>query len=671
MASGDSNDLVSTDGIDVKPLASVPKTITDLSATESSGNESLGTCSFCIEDFEMNDLYRCNSCHDANNVDTGHSSVDLFCEVCIVSAHLRKKHEIVDSKGYCPAVCEKHKTIARLFCDDCNLVFCSSCITAHRSHTFLAVSDKCIEARKRIFDYLTEFEVALKPIKHREDIARTAMEKITAFSEALEPENLPNTLSEVLEREVRQNSLEWQKLISREMNDIGSRNIASSKELLDVSVRSTETNASSIEKLKRLLQLSDGVCMQNFPQVELLAKSSLDEQSSVAKKHVYLSWSHDLGDIFNRAIKDALKQINIPKLESVECRSASLSPLDLDPTVYNFDWNKIVNENTEQLTNVIFIVCDLFNVSFETDSICFSLLTQMSDQENALLERVSLFNCSLKKVLICLPFLAFFTSEFIVKIFSLKNKCFVGGISLRHELDPLAFYVQSNGSFSFIVWDSELSVIEVYDDNGVHLPRESKPKLFKHVNDVWVVVESNDDVVLFNSRSKRETKVSKLHHGLSQVDNVCFQFPDKLKIMDYKLGLCLFGTVLASSFISTFSVKFVVKLESLSSPISLISMANSKYYVVTDDGIFVTSQEAGTASRTLDPVLFPESLTFDLSSSFTGFNFGQSPKPTEGTCSQPSNGTVTEASNSKQSQSGLPNRRMRFVGSKGFKLLAP
>ena len=123
--------------------------------------------------------------------------------------------------------------------------------------------------------------------------------------------------------------------------------------------------------------------------------------------------------------------------------------------------------------------------------------------------------------------------------------------------------------------------------------------------------------------------MSRLHHGLSQVYNVCFQFPNQLKIMDCNLGL--FSTILTSFLDSTFAVKSVVKREHLSSPIILISIASSKYHVVTDD-IFVISQGAETARRTLDPILFPNSLT--VSSSLTSFNTGQSSKPIESTYSR-------------------------------------
>ena len=72
-------------------------------------------CSSCEEVVDQTEFYRCSSCDNCDDSESSISHV-LYCDVCI-GPHIKKKHNVLDSKGYQPAVCEAHKTLCSSFCE--------------------------------------------------------------------------------------------------------------------------------------------------------------------------------------------------------------------------------------------------------------------------------------------------------------------------------------------------------------------------------------------------------------------------------------------------------------------------------------------------------------------------------------------------------------------------
>ena len=100
------------------------------------------TCNSCSEEVPSSGIYRCKTCAAEGN-DGNHVDADMyFCQICIVGNHLRRKHDIIDHKGYEPSVCTPHKNLDEFFCKTCRSVFCSNCTKDHSGHDFQMLEKK-------------------------------------------------------------------------------------------------------------------------------------------------------------------------------------------------------------------------------------------------------------------------------------------------------------------------------------------------------------------------------------------------------------------------------------------------------------------------------------------------------------------------------------------------
>ena len=122
------------------------------------------TCKSCEQNFPSTEVYRCQTCQQQDHVQTGGDiGQSVYCEDCVVM-HLRKGHEIMDSKGYKPAFCTLHKKLSLMFCKTCDVVFCFNCLNPHCKHDYGLVSEKAVAVRKEIFTYLDQFDQLSKPL---------------------------------------------------------------------------------------------------------------------------------------------------------------------------------------------------------------------------------------------------------------------------------------------------------------------------------------------------------------------------------------------------------------------------------------------------------------------------------------------------------------------------
>ena len=112
-------------------------------------------CDNCQESLTDTEIYRCKTCDSQ----TDEVIRSWFCELCVAALHMKKGHEICDYRGYKPKVCEKHRKLCVLFCDDCEIVFCDKCVILHCEHHYRPVPEKACDVRKSIFELLTTFEV--------------------------------------------------------------------------------------------------------------------------------------------------------------------------------------------------------------------------------------------------------------------------------------------------------------------------------------------------------------------------------------------------------------------------------------------------------------------------------------------------------------------------------
>ena len=125
-------------------------------------------CHSCSQCLDLNIAFRCRTCY--NSCGELSSAEKFFCSICIVALHLRQKHDVIDHRGFSPAVCDKHVNLLQYFCEDWKVLFCSQCTECHTKHDFKSVSAKACEVRKTVFAFISDFEELSKPIKHLEDI---------------------------------------------------------------------------------------------------------------------------------------------------------------------------------------------------------------------------------------------------------------------------------------------------------------------------------------------------------------------------------------------------------------------------------------------------------------------------------------------------------------------
>ena len=107
--------------------AMTSSTKTESTSTNTTTNSG---CDSCGNEVTEKNTYRCKSCSAS-----GEGIADkVYCDMCIVSFHLRRNHDIVDSNGYEPAMCRNHRDLSQKYCEKCRVLFCFKCMDKHSDH---------------------------------------------------------------------------------------------------------------------------------------------------------------------------------------------------------------------------------------------------------------------------------------------------------------------------------------------------------------------------------------------------------------------------------------------------------------------------------------------------------------------------------------------------------
>ena len=273
-------------------------------------------CHSCSKLCSTEELFRCQSdvCSKKSAVDDSEIANQLFyCKMCIIF-HLRKKHEIIDHRGYTPAICEEHENLVQYFCVECSVVFCSDCIVKHSNHSFEPVSERASKVRKSVFGLMEKYETLSKPIKHQEDVVKNGANFISRWSRPLSREKLTETLRKVYESVIASNV--WDKYAPQSCDEP----ISNCSDLLEI-VSQGENNATL---LKNLLGMSDGQCVKNFVVSESNFETSVSKQKKELEKHIFLEWTSNLESIVKSSIRTAARKIKLPKMKKVDFEVVSI-----------------------------------------------------------------------------------------------------------------------------------------------------------------------------------------------------------------------------------------------------------------------------------------------------------------------------------------------------------
>ena len=160
-------------------------------------------CSHCAEELKDIDTYQCKTCNEEIVAGTPKA---LFCEQCLAVLHIKKGHDVLDYKGHTPKVCDSHRKLCLLFCDDCQTVFCDKCIGPHCSHRFKPSSEKATEVRQSIHEYLAKYEELAKPVKRRETTEKETFEEKERIATLVNAQNFANTMIEYTAKVIQSNA---------------------------------------------------------------------------------------------------------------------------------------------------------------------------------------------------------------------------------------------------------------------------------------------------------------------------------------------------------------------------------------------------------------------------------------------------------------------------------
>ena len=288
-------------------------------------------CNSCDRMFAKTCMFGCKSCSSSEPSSSPDSQLrKLCCKICTVVLHIRKKHEVVDDRGYAPAVCVEHDNIYHFFCETCQKILCTECIESHITRSFQPLSQKAVEVRKNVFDLLIENEELSKPTKHQEALVRDCSDIVTNIRESMSIERIKTTFLERCMKFV--NSLSTTRLhefylkIAEELKEEKENDSSNSaQELTAENIQMIQSAAAKADangiNLREVLQDSDGNLVKNF--LENTFRTSVQERRRQKLDHVHLQWTEDT-DLFITVTLLALLSTQIPKINTTSAVSIQL-----------------------------------------------------------------------------------------------------------------------------------------------------------------------------------------------------------------------------------------------------------------------------------------------------------------------------------------------------------
>ena len=411
------------------------------------------SCASCKELCKNTEKFRC-SCTTDN---TSGADALFYCDVCI-NYHIRQKHDVIDSKGYKPAICAEHSVLCSLFCQDCQIVFCFKCLDDHCQHKSEPISQKATEVRKSVFKYLGEFDTLSKPLAVQKAFVNDSYTHRNELYPQLNDDNFVDILSTMFAKALRSNESRWKELIL-------------SLNSLQQADAIHDRADSSIYSLRSMLAMSYGVCISSFLNSEPTLKSSIAEQKreirSFPQNRNFFTWCMSLEDVTEGCIKKLIdswkspcfQQATLDLLEFYPCQSVS-GGVEVDRTLYD--------------------------LSISEDQIVFlSLEPGTYLGSHIILENVwdliSHPNFHARSVFKCKDMVALLSMENIIRIYNIERKLLQKPISLNGCLELLFFSDYSDGKYSFVCWNSKNLCIQSLTNGNIdwEIPeRLNRPKFF-------------------------------------------------------------------------------------------------------------------------------------------------------------------------------------------------
>ncbi|XP_075260863.1 uncharacterized protein LOC142352262 [Convolutriloba macropyga] len=123
-------------------------------------------CSSC-GDAEI-ELYYCETCSSEVVEGSNSNEQELLCEACLTH-HIKRGHQVRNSKGQEPLVCSQHRRLHGEYCRTCDVTICPKCLGEHSEHKMGSIDERAIEIKKEVFEMLTTLEMDEKPLRAKKE----------------------------------------------------------------------------------------------------------------------------------------------------------------------------------------------------------------------------------------------------------------------------------------------------------------------------------------------------------------------------------------------------------------------------------------------------------------------------------------------------------------------
>ena len=510
------------------------------------------------------EYYRC-SCSSGNSEESSH--LELFCDVCI-GPHIRQKHEVLDYKGYKPAICSTHRILSSMYCYDCDEVFCFKCVGPHCKHDYRPVSEKAKEVRKSVFEYLNHFDELAKPMARRKSFIEIFFENQLELHHNLGPNKFVNFIRKSIVRILQSNALKYINIVRRPLLD--------ERRKRDSICRIVEKADLQIVNLRQLLSVSDSVCVSYFMRGKTDVDDSIKEQKSELSDRVVIEWAPSLDAMIEESISCLLKQWKVPGLRSLREIPASFSAITPNSSSYSIDSDVVIDIKTEE-TSVSF-------TSLETSVVSRLMRTKETltivKYEFDVPDVESVFKSKDIVALVCPKQLS---------LYNLVDKKKLKQIELDVGVEVMAF--RGNWSeFEIVAWSpNALFVLQIscYPQGKHSLPCKTKPKLAELAPYKVAWIDGTGKVTVFDWMNQLEIAVFPHHHGLTNIHQLCFTGCGIvwLILFDYEAKVAVVSTCCSESkFRSFWNIQRLIKLD-ISGAIKCLAVSKTERKLIAVNSI--------------------------------------------------------------------------------------
>ena len=551
-------------------------------------------CGVCDEKLTAQNAFRCDTCQLFNEANTEEI---VFCEFCIAMIHVRKGHEVIDNKGYKPAICQKHRMLSLMFCYDCQVVFCFKCLGPHCSHKYSPVSEKASEVRKEVFECLNSFEELAKPFKRKENKMKQAFDERQRCLNDLDHDKLEETLSKFFINAIKDSAPELAKSTNEALSKLDTQ---SNTEFLDEAKLNAVCQMSkdadeNVIRLRELLLMSEGVAVEKFLQLSDEFNTLIEVKRKELDSFVCLDWCSRWEDIARDCLEKSVTKLQVPKVRSF----ALLNRQPIESSEFDVNVTDVsVGEFAAQICTIPFFgnceFIEILDVRKTSEYVHFKVLFHivMKGRKGIRTRSRSLAHFSLKLSGVvsfyCLQEILYFICDRGTFRFDAFNKTFEEITVAHSNFTPdFSFLFYNDSSFTVYrnLYPPNLNGFNLSTKNLRYSPKQ--PKLVSGCGEMKAFVEDNI-VTIVDTTTKLALQVLPIHHQLQQIDCLVFSFQSWFTLFDYKARILLRCEIGLTSMSSMFwRIASVCKLEIPSDEIVLhCSIVSPEIIVVTDATIY-------------------------------------------------------------------------------------